>query len=213
MSKRRARKLKRTPTPKIDPKRPVAQSKKLGLPPRCNNHLKIVTRVVKWLFSISSTIVFVFAVVEGVRYVRPKATVDLGGLIDSTNLLAVPITIRNNGIETITDLGISIGICKITGGASSHPIYMVADCGSTGDLHTTLVPASWQHHRLTPGDRYSISLDEFLPIPNTQYADISIAVKYCSPYFSVMCPISKQYRIEGSRQVGGQFAWKFKPND
>lgn len=139
---------------------------------------------------------------------------DFGSLEDPADLLSVLTTVKNDGAVPLYDLSVEMGLCDIEGSTDSRkPIRIHGACQSTGDLRSLIVLDKWQHHKIQPGERYSVAIADFfdvIHIHHLDYADISIVVTY-RPWYFPLIHRTRQFRTVGAREQSGRYEWRFVP--
>jgi hypothetical protein len=159
----------------------------------------------------------ILGVASAVVVFLPSVSVSYGDLTDPVDLLSAPITVKNDGIVRLKDVGIGLGLCGIDFGknADKRGEQTKEACKSNGKLNSILKLTAWQHHTLVSGENYSISLHDLFKTnkdTNAQYADISIVVDY-RPWYWPFGMKPKQVRIVGQKDADDHFAWRFRPLD
>ncbi|MFZ0589754.1 MAG: hypothetical protein WAM39_04690, partial [Bryobacteraceae bacterium] len=142
--------------------------------------------------------------VGGLVVFLPRPTVSAPSApVNGVDQASVSFDISNNGLISLDDVGIAIGLGIATSGTKGKII-------GTPDFKVVMRKTAWQHQHLGMDDRFTIVLSDIIS-GGVVSADIAVIVRY-RPW---VLPLRREkiYRFVTYPQINGENHWRSFPLD
>ncbi|MGF6633574.1 hypothetical protein [Paraburkholderia sp. MM6662-R1] len=173
--------------------------------------MKAALRALSTGWKLFSGVAVILGAVTAAMYFLPSATVDVGDLTDPSDLFSAQITVKNDGVVALDDVQVMLGICEIDIATAPTPESRKR-CQSMRQIGSFAVFPNWHHHKMSAGEKVTLSFHDAIPNTDVLFADISVAVEY-RPWYWPFGHQTRQFRLVGDRNAQQRYEWRFRPVD